>query len=114
MTPELGQQIGDTWLGAHRTTPLKGTVEIVGDGGARQILTGASVPPEQLLLKTGDLIRLAHRTDPDYAAGQGRDGRIAEVTYVPATDTATVAIDNRRQNVEALLERLAVVSGQGG
>jgi hypothetical protein len=108
----LGTQIGDTWLAAHRTTPLKGTIQITGDYGCREILTGAKVPPERLLTMTGELIRLSHRTDPD-TGGHGRDGRIAEVTYVPATDTATVAIDSTRGNVEALLERMAAVVGSG-
>lgn len=112
LTPALGQQIGDVWLAAHKTTPLKGTVKVVGDRGVRDILTGTSVPPERLLLKTGELLRLSDRIDSD-TGGQGRDGRIAEVTYTPATDTAVVALDNRRTSHEALLERLAVVVGTG-
>jgi hypothetical protein len=108
----LGVQIGDTWLAAHKTTPLKGTIQITGDRGCREILTGAKVPPERLLLMTGELIRLSHRTDPD-TGGHGRDGRIAQVEYSSQTDTATVAIDSTRGNVEALLERMAVVIGSG-
>ncbi len=54
----------------------------------------------------------AHRIDPD-TGGQGRDGRIAEVRYDPRTDQATVALDSRRDSVDALLERLAVVVGTG-
>jgi hypothetical protein len=111
LSDALGEQIGDTWLAAHKTTPLKGTVEVEGDLAVRQIVNGAPVPPERLLLMTGDLLRLSHRIDPD-TGGQGRDGRIAEVTYTPADDKATVAIDDRRGNVEALLERLSVVTGQ--
>lgn len=110
LTPELGQRIGDIWLAAHKTTPLKGTVQLTGDRACREILTGAKVPPERLLLMTGDMIRLSHRTDPD-TGGHGRDGRIAEVTYAPENDTATVAIDSTRNKVEALLKRLAVVVG---
>jgi hypothetical protein len=112
LTPELGRQIGDVWLAAHKTTPLKGTVKITGNRATRDIKTGAGFPPEQLLMMTGELLRLAHRIDPD-TGGQGRDGRIAEVTYTPATDTAVVAIDSRRTSHEALLERLAVVVGSG-
>ncbi len=112
LTPELGQQIGDVWLAAHKTTPLKGTVKITGNRATRDIKTGASFPPEQLLLMTGELLRLSHRVDPD-TGGHGRDGRIAEVTYTPATDTAVVALDSRRTSHEALLERLAVVVGTG-
>ena len=89
---------------------MKGTVKITGDRATRDIQSGASIPPERLLRMTGDLLRLSHRVDPD-TGGQGRDGRIAEVTYTPATDTAVVALDNRRTSHEALLERLAVVTG---
>jgi hypothetical protein len=106
----LGQRVGDTWLAGHKTTPLKGSVQLTGDKACREILTGASIPPERLLTMTGDLLRLSHRIDPD-TGGQGRDGRIAEVTYTPATDSAAVAIDSRRTSHEALLERLAVVVG---
>jgi hypothetical protein len=112
LTTALGQQIGDTFLAAHKTTPLKGSVKITGDGAARDIRTGASVPPAHLLLMTGDLLRLSDRVDPD-AGGHGRDGRIAEVTWTPATDSATVALDSRRTNHEALLSRLSVVVGGG-
>lgn len=108
----LGNQIGDTWLAAHKTTPLKGSVQVTGDKSCREITTGASIPPERLLTMTGELLRLSHRVDPD-TGGQGRDGRIAEVTYTPALDQATVAIDSTRTNVQALLARLAIVVGQG-
>ncbi len=112
LTPALGAQIGDVWLAAHKTTPLKGTVHVTGDRATREITTGASVPPERLLLLTGELLRLSHRVDPD-TGGQGRDGRIAEVTYTPLTDKAVVALDSSRTSHEALLERLAVVVGSG-
>jgi hypothetical protein len=112
LTTELGQQIGDVWLAAHKTTPLRGTVKVTGDSAVRHILTGQSIPPSQLLLRTGDMLRLSHRVDPD-TGGQGRDGRIAEVTWRPADDAADVALDNARTSVDALLERLAVVVGQG-
>ena len=110
LTEPLGQQIGDIWLRAHRTTPLKGTVKLSGDGAVRDILTGRDIGPEELLSMTGDLMRLSHRIDPD-TGGQGRDGRIAEVRYDPRTDEATVTLDSRRNSVDALLERLAVVVG---
>jgi hypothetical protein len=110
LTTELGQQIGDVWLAAHKTTPLRGTVKVTGDSAVRHILTGQSIPPSQLLLRTGDMLRLSHRVDPD-TGGQGRDGRIAEVTWRPADDAADVALDNARTSVDALLERLAVVVG---
>jgi hypothetical protein len=112
LTAELGVQIGDVWLAAHKTTALKGTVRVEGDAAAREIVTGAGVPPEQLLLRTGELLRLSDRVDPD-SGGQGRKGRIAEVTYSVAENAATVALDSRRTSHEALLERLSVVIGSG-
>lgn len=110
LTNQLAVQIGDTWLAAHKTTPLKGTVRVTGDRAVRHILTGQNIPPEQLLLATGDMLRLSHRVDPD-TGGQGRDGRIASASYDPSTDTTTVAIDSSRTSVDALLERLALVTG---
>lgn len=112
MTTELATQIAMIWLEAHKTTPLKGSVRVEGDQAVREITTGANVPPELLLLRTGELLRLSDRVDPD-TGGQGRNGRIAEVTYSAVENTATVALDSRRTSHEALLERLAVVVGSG-
>lgn len=112
LTVELATQIATVWLDAHKTTPLKGTVRIDGDQAVREIITGASVAPELLLLRTGELLRLADRVDPD-TGGQGRNGRIAEVTFSMLDNSATVALDSRRTSHEALLERLAVVVGSG-
>ncbi len=112
LTTSLGAKIGDVWLDAHKTTPLKGAVKISGDRACRDITTGASIPPERLLLMTGELLRLSHRVDPD-TGGQGRDGRMAQVDYSPASNEAMVAMDSRRTSHEALLERLAIVVGSG-
>jgi hypothetical protein len=103
-------QIGDVWLAAHRTTPFRGTVTLTGDAAVRDILTGAPVPLERLLLAPRALIRFSDRIDPDTGA-HGRDGRIAAVSYSPATEQATLTIDSSRANVEAMLSRLAVISG---
>ncbi len=110
LTPALGAKVSDVFLEAHKTTPLKGTVKIEGNQGCRGIRTGQGIPPERLLLMTEELLRLSHRTDPD-TGGHGRDGRIAEVEYVRATDTAIVALDSQRTSHEALLKRLSVVVG---
>lgn len=100
--------IGDTWLSGHKTTPFKGSATLIGDDSVRNILTGHSVPLEQLLLNTGQLLRFSDRIDPD-TGGHGRDGRIAAVTYTPASDTAQVTVDNSRASFEALMARLAAV-----
>jgi hypothetical protein len=109
LTTAVAEQIGDIWLTAHRTTPLKGTANVT-KGGARGIPSGEPVHPAVLLLKTGEMVRLNHVIDPD-TGGLGRDARLAGVTYRPATSQAEVTLDNSRSSVEALLERLAVVTG---
>lgn len=105
-------QIGDTWLAAHRTTPFRGTLKITGPDSIRDIRTGKPVPPDQMLTSTGQMLRFSDRVDPDTGAF-GRDGRIAAASYDPSTDTATVTIDSSRAAFDALLARLAVVTGAG-
>lgn len=104
------QQIGDTWLAAHITTPFKGSATITGP--LEHILTGGRVEPERLLLLTGELILFDGMIDPD-TADVGRSGRISQVTYTPADDVAKVTIDDSRSDVDALLARLAAVTGAG-
>lgn len=104
------QSIGDTWLPGHKATPFKGSVVVVGAGTVRDVLTGEDVPPERLLLDTTELIRFSDRLDPD-TGGQGRDGRIAAVSYSATTDTAQVTVDNSRSDFEALLARYGVLGG---
>lgn len=107
----VGAQLGDTYLSNHRTAQFKGTASITGPT-TREILTGKSIPPEQLGMRTGELLRFNDRVDPDTGA-VGRDGRISSVKYTLADDKATVTIDNTSQNFEALLARLAVIQGAG-
>ena len=108
VTVATAQQLGDTFLDTHMTTPLKGNVT-VSPGGIRDYLAGSSPHPSQLLLEIGEKIYLSHRTDPDTGA-QGRDGDIAQVSYDHSTQTAQVSIDNQRTRFEAFLSRLAVVT----
>ena len=82
-------------------------------GGVRHVLTGEQVHPSELLRRVGELIRFSHLVDPD-TGGQGRDGRIASVSYDPVTETATVAIDNDRTRLDVLLNRYGAISGSGG
>ncbi len=104
-------QIADVWLAAHTATPFKGTVKLTGTTAVQDITTGAPVAPEQLLLLTDQLLHFDDRVDPDTGA-LGRDGRITQVTYTPATGEATIAIDNTRGDLDALLARLAVTTSQ--
>ena len=101
--------IGDAFLATHSTTPLKGDVEIA-YGGAREYTDGNTVHPAQLLLRTGELLHLSHRVDPDTGAN-GRDGRIASVSYDHSQQVASVSIDSQRSRFESLLERLSVITG---
>ena len=108
LTVAAAQRIGDAYLTSHKAIPLKGSVTVQ-PGGIRDYNTSAAIHPSQLLLKTGELIHLSHRTDPDTGA-HGRDGQVASVTYTHATQSADLAIDSQRNRFEALLERLAVVT----
>jgi hypothetical protein len=88
----------------------EGTVTLVGNGSVRDVLTGEDVPLERLLTKTGQLIRFSDRTDPD-TGGHARDGRIANVSYNPGTDTAVITVDSARSSFEAFIARLDLLAG---
>jgi hypothetical protein len=110
LTTTFAQALGDTYLLGHRTSPLKGQSAITVDG-ARRVQGGESVHPAHLLPLTGELMRLAHRTDPDTGA-HSRTGTIAQVSYQHDTVTASVDIDNTRSDFEALQTRLGLVVPQ--
>ena len=103
--------IGDLWLQTHASTPFRGTVTFTGQDSLRDRLTGQPVPLQQLLADTGEIIHFPDRGNPDTGA-VGRDGRITAVQYNPATDTATVTLDNNRADFDALMSRLAVAGSQ--
>lgn len=103
-------QIADAYLSTHKLAQFKGDYQITGP--VRDILTGRTVPPDELLARTGELLLFMDRTDPDTGA-VGRVGRIVQVTYDYETDQATVAIDNTSSNFLVLLERLGAISGTG-
>jgi hypothetical protein len=102
--------IGDVWLNNHITTPFRGSVVLTGKDALRNRLTGQSVPLAALLRDTGELLELTDRPDPDTGATT-RKGRITTVSYVPALDQATVALDSTRANLDNLLNRLAAAGG---
>jgi hypothetical protein len=111
LTQAAAQQIGDTFLANHRAAQLRGSIQAQGMSSIRGLADGRYVHPSALLRMTGERVRLAHRTDPD-TGGHGRDGTIASVSYDHDARSVSVEIDNRRSNFEALLSRLAVVTGQ--
>jgi hypothetical protein len=110
LTQAGAEQIGDTYLLNHKTTPLKGSLSVTGQGGVRRVLGGAAVHPAHLLKNTTEFIRFSHRIDPD-TGNHGREGRIASVSYTHTGEKASVQIDNDRQNFEALLARLGALTG---
>lgn len=112
LTEAAAATIGDLWLAAHKTTPYKGTFKLTGDQAVRDPATGAYVPLEDLLLRTGELIRDTNAIDPD-TGGVGRDGRIASVSYNPQAEEAIVTLDNSRASIEALLARFDLLVGAG-
>jgi hypothetical protein len=98
-------QLGDRWLEQHARAAYAS--QLSGNGAfLRNVLTGDAVPAHALLLAAGEKIRLADRADPD-TGGQGRDGRIAGVTYRHDERALTIDIDDRNQSFELLLTRLA-------
>lgn len=109
ITNESAAQIGDVFLANHDSTPMRGQLTVI-PGGVRKVLDGGEVHPSELLIGTNQLVRFTDRIDPD-TGSLGREGRVAAVSYDHNAQTAAVTIDNENRNFEALLSRLAVVTG---
>lgn len=112
LTDASAQRIADTYLAGHKTSPFKGRRTLTGPRAVRNSLTGQYEGLERLLLRYGQPLMDTSAMDPDTGL-PGRAGRIASVSYKPATDTAVVELDNSRANFEQLLERIGLVVGQG-
>jgi len=110
LTQASSERIGDLWLGERVFPPFKGTMTM-GPGGCRHALTGNTIHPSELLLRVGERIRFCHLPDPTTGAS-AREGTIKSVSYTHDTETASVELDNERGRLTALLERLAIVTGQ--
>lgn len=110
ITTAVAQRLGDLYLNAHHTTPFRGGFKVTGRGGVRRVLGGGAVHPAWLLRDTGQYVRCAHVIDPDNGAWT-RSGRMATVSYDHDSQTSTVALDEDREGFEALLARLALVTG---
>lgn len=108
LTTAVATQIGDTYLTAHKTQPLRGAITAT-SADVRNVLSGKAVHPSHILREVGQLVRLAHRVDPDTGA-LGRDGQIASVTYTHARREARIELDSDRRNFEALLARFESLS----
>jgi hypothetical protein len=111
LTTATANQIGDTFLAAHSSTPFKGSLTIKGPRAIRQA-DGGVTHPAVLLRGTGEVLRLTHVIDPT-TGNVGRDGIIATVTYTHDQREAKVELDNSRRNFEAFLARLGVVTASG-
>lgn len=108
LTAAAADQIGDVFLQAHRFTPLRGTLTV--QGSALRTMTGdVPIPAHLIARRLGDAV-LINETDPDLGL-IGRVGNISNVAYDEPSDTAVVAIDNRKDFIDALLARLAVFTG---
>ena len=112
LTDPAAVRIADKYLAGHKTSPFKGRRTLTGPRAVRNSLTGQYEGLERLLLRYGQPLMDTSAIDPDTGL-PGRAGRIATVSYKPATDTAVVELDNSRANFEALLERIGLVIGQG-
>ena len=100
--------IGDAWLYDHLRAQFRGSITCTGPSSIRQHATGDPVHPSRLLLQAGEIVRLNDRIDPD--TGQvGRDARIASVSYDHDAEAVTLELDNRRDNLQTLLNRLGTV-----
>jgi hypothetical protein len=102
----LLKTIGDAWLYDRLRAQFKGSITLTGPAALRQHSTGDVVHPSRLLLNAGDLIRLQDRIDPD-TGSLGRDARIQSITYDHDAESVTLELDNRRENLQAFLLRLA-------
>lgn len=111
LTPAGAQQIADTFLLGHRTTPLKGSLVIAGDGRARRMPSGQPMRCSDLLEDVGELVRLRHIVDPE-TGKVGRIGRIASVSWDASANVATCAIDSTTRNFEAMVKRMALLTSQ--
>lgn len=100
--------IGDAWLFDRLRAQLRGSLTCTGPTSIRQVATGDPVHPSRLLLSAGEMLRLADRIDPDTGA-LGRDARIASINYDHDSQQVTMELDNRRDNLQAFLNRLGVV-----
>ena len=99
--------LGNAWLSQHMRAQFRGTITLQGNTSIRQYTTGMPVHPSRLLLNAGELITLTDRTDPD-TGSLGRTAIIAGVTYDADTESVSVELDNRRDNLSAFLNRLSV------
>ena len=105
------QQVADVALTKGWWAPLKGTINVTKDGGVRTLIGGNEVPVSHLLNYTGEQILLSDQIDP-LTGALGRVGTLVGVAVNTKDNSAVLTLDNSRTSFEALLARLALVTGQ--
>ncbi len=109
ITTDVGARFGDLALTEALRTPTRGSLTAPA-GGLRLLATDEAIPPAQFGYYIGELVRLRGEIDPD-TGGVGRDVRLIGGAYSGATGQASLRLDSQRGNFQALLNRLAVVTG---
>lgn len=105
----IATKIASTFLDAHRTSSLHGTLTCQGQAAIRG--NGSDqIHPSLLLRNAGEVIRLDDRIDPD-GGGVGRNGVIVGVTYQHADRSVQVELDNERRDWDALLAKYNLLAG---
>ncbi len=109
ITELVGERFGDIFLTENLRTPVRGTLSAPA-GGLQRIGTAEPVPPAQIGYYIGEMVLLANEIDPD-TGGVGRLGRLVGGSYAASEGRADLVIDSSRGNFQALLSRLAVITG---
>lgn len=104
LTTTAAQQVGDAWLARNTTRPIRGGITIRGPGAAWWTETGWPARPADTLRLPGQRVRIGDRRNPD-TGGVSVDATITAVTYQPATDTATLTLDQPRDAFDVLMAR---------
>jgi hypothetical protein len=109
LTAAAASQLGDTYLGQHTKAAFKGAWTVSNSAMIAATTSGTHIHPSTLLLDANALVRFDHLVDPD-SGNLGRDGQIASVSYDATKRLATVAIDDTRDNFDALLARFGALT----
>jgi hypothetical protein len=102
--------LADAWLLRYARTPLKGTLTIRGRA-LRELATAAGIPAAYVGNRVGELVLVSNIDDLD-TGDRGRVAITVGASYAEDEDAATLAIDNTRDDLDALLARMAVVASQ--
>lgn len=96
-------QIGQAYLDAHLTAPLRGSLKVV--DSIRSFVDGAYYPVGAM--QAGDVVLLANENDSE-TGSRGRYGQVAGVSYTHNDLTANITIDSRADYLDQLIERIGV------